>query len=174
MSASITPLLVAPVESKGRLAAIYTELKGWQHKSNERILGGYSYKFEDFGDLVDWERDDLDNYYTIAQKTAELISCKLGLCGDASYDKFKDYTIVAAYDKMGNLQGVTAAKMVGKKGIAAKVEYTVTAFWNMPFNKPKNEVRTRGAGTCMMLRLSEILRTKVASFLVSGGKAVGF
>lgn len=171
---SVTQLLVAPVESTGRLASIYTEVKGWQIQANDRVLGGYSYKFEDFGDLVPEEKGDLDNYYTVAQKTAELIACKLGLCGDEYYDKFKDYTILAAFDRKGNLQGVTAAKMVGKKGIAAKVDYTVTAFWNMPFNEPKNKVRTRGAGTCMMLRLSELLPTKGAIFLESVGKSVDF
>lgn len=154
-SSPLRPLLVAPVENQGRLWCIYSELKGWQHKSNERQLG-YDYKFEDFGALDRDEHDALDNYYVIAQKAAEVVSSKLGSCGDEAYQKFKNYTILAAYDEQGNLQGVAAARKMNKPGYAAKVDFLVTAFWNMLFNEPKNDVRTRGAATCLLGRLTEI------------------
>lgn len=149
------PLYVAPVENAGRLMCIYSELKGWQNKANER-KGAFWYGFEDFGSLNRDEGEALDNYYTIAQKLAEVVSSKQGHCGDEAYQRFKEHTILAAYDKEGNLQGVAAAKKVSKTGIAAKVDFIVTAFWNMPFKEPKNEMRTRGAGTCLLGRLTEI------------------
>jgi hypothetical protein len=170
-----SPLLVALVEKKGRLLSIYTELKGWQHKADERRRGGLAYKYEDFGELdPGGENRPLDNYYQVAQKAGQVILAKLGYCGDVAYKKFKNYKVVAAYDRSGNLQGVTVAKIVDKKGVAAKVDFLVTAFWNMPFKGPKNSIRTRGAGTCLLQRLTEIVPEKGALFLEPVAEAVEF
>jgi len=171
---ALNPLLVAPVEDRGRLMSIYSELKGWQCRTNERELGPPSCKYEDFGDILRSERDAISNYYNIAQKTSEVVLAKLGYCGPESLAKFKDYKIIAAYDPKGNLQGVAAVKIIGKKGVAAKVDYLVTAFWNMPFNEPKNPARTRGSGTCLIERLIEILPTDGAIFLEPTAAAVEF
>lgn len=164
------PLFVAPVENKERLLCIYSELKGWQIKANEREWGGS----EDFGPLEDSERMSLENYYTIVKKTSEVILSKIGYCGKENEIKFKGYTIMAAYDAKGNVQGVAAAEMKGTRGVAVKVDYLVTAFWNMPFNNPTNLQRTKGAGTCLLAGIVEILPHDGAVFLEPTPEAVAF
>ncbi len=174
-STELSPLLVAPVEEEARLLCMYTEVRGWKYKADERRRGDPAYQYEDFGALDQRnEASRLDNYYQVAQKIEEVILAKLRYCGDMAYKEFKDYKVVAAYDLSGNLQGVTVAKIVDKKGVAAKVDFVVTAFWNMPFKDPKNSTRTRGAGTCLFQRLTQIVPEKGALFLEPVAEAVEF
>jgi hypothetical protein len=156
------PLQVAPIENKDRLISIYSELKGWQIQAGEE------------------SNEILDNYYWISKKLSEVILAKMEALEDKiACKKFKKYTILAAYDTEGHLQGVAALKMLKnvvaeKKQISAKVDFMVTAFWNFPNSQHKQELATRGVGTCLLQRLIEILPTSGAIFLETTFEALLF
>lgn len=90
-------------------------------QSNLQELGEES---DNFGGPTADHREKASSYYNIAQKTSEVVVSKLGYCGRENHEKFNSYLIVAAYDPMGNLQGVSVMRHVGKKGAAAKNHYS--------------------------------------------------
>jgi hypothetical protein len=165
------PLIVARVEDPGRLCRIYSQVHGWYVSANKTENGDSS---DDFDVSSVFPKEEASKYYDIAQKIAEVVGCRINFYGPDQFKAFEKHQILAAYDRFGNLQGVAVVKFTNKKDkLVAKIEYLVTAIWNMPFPNPKRDWRVKGAGTCL---LSKITKTpKLAAIFVEPTKeAEGF